>query len=98
MQSVASAILAPSLRLVADRLALEWRKQLTRRAHQKYLAASTFYSVSQLAGMQVKHFQIGKVTKIDRHRQCPVHLTPWVMPACSQSTEHLKHYRHCPAN
>ena len=54
LQSVASAILAPSLRLVADSLALEWRKQLTRRAHQKYLAASTFYSVSQLAGMQVE--------------------------------------------
>jgi len=53
VQSLASAILAPSLRLVADRLALEWRKQLTRRVHQKYLSGSNFYAVSQLAGMQV---------------------------------------------
>lgn len=54
MQSVASAILAPSLKLVADSLALEWRKQLTRTAHQRYLTGTTFYSTSQLAGMQVR--------------------------------------------
>lgn len=53
MQSLASAILAPSLTLVADSLSLEWRKQLTRRMHQKYLKGTTFYTVSHLGGMQV---------------------------------------------
>ena len=53
MQSLASAVLAPSLRLVADRLALEWRKQLTRRVHSKYLSGTNFYATSQLAGLQV---------------------------------------------
>ena len=53
MQSLASAILAPSLRLVADRLALQWRKQLTRRVHSKYLSGTNFYATSQLANLQV---------------------------------------------
>lgn len=53
VQSLASAILAPSLTLVADSLSLEWRKQLTKRVHQKYLKGTTFYSVSHLADMQV---------------------------------------------
>ena len=38
VQSVASAVLAPSLRHVADMLALSWRCRLTRSAFAKYLA------------------------------------------------------------
>jgi len=53
VQSLASAVLAPSLRMVADSLALEWRKQLTRRVHGKYLMGTNFYAVSQLAGLEV---------------------------------------------
>ena len=53
LQSLASAVLAPSLTLVADSLSLEWRKQLTKRVHQKYLKGTAFYSVSHLSGMQV---------------------------------------------
>ena len=52
-QSVASAVLAPSLRQVADMLALSWRARLTRAACDKYLAGNTFYTASQLGGMQV---------------------------------------------
>lgn len=37
LQSVASAVLAPSLRHVADMLALNWRSRLTRSAFAKYL-------------------------------------------------------------
>lgn len=37
VQSVASAVLAPSLRHVADMLALSWRAGLTRSAFAKYL-------------------------------------------------------------
>ncbi|KAK9846568.1 hypothetical protein WJX81_006713 [Elliptochloris bilobata] len=51
-QAVASAVLAPSLRYVADSLALSWRRQLTAAAHARYLAHNNFYTVSQLAGMQ----------------------------------------------
>ncbi|GAB4822712.1 hypothetical protein N2152v2_009758 [Parachlorella kessleri] len=51
-QSVASAVLAPSLRQVADMLALNWRSRLTRAACDKYLAGNTFYTASQLGGMQ----------------------------------------------
>ncbi|PSC69745.1 ABC transporter D family member 1 [Micractinium conductrix] len=51
-QSVASAVLAPSLRHVADMLALNWRARLTKSAFAKYLAGNTFYTASQLAGMQ----------------------------------------------
>ncbi len=52
-QSVASAVLAPSLRQVADMLALNWRSRLTWAACDKYLAGNTFYTASQLGGMQV---------------------------------------------
>ncbi|KAL4445411.1 hypothetical protein ABPG77_011236 [Micractinium sp. CCAP 211/92] len=52
LQSVASAVLAPSLRHVADMLALNWRARLTRSAFAKYLVGNTFYTTSQLAGMQ----------------------------------------------
>lgn len=51
-QAVASAVLAPSLRYVADSLALSWRRQLTAAAHARYLKHNNFYTVSQLAGMQ----------------------------------------------
>lgn len=54
---MASAVLAPSLRYVADSLALEWRKQLTRTAHKKYLIRSVFYSTSHLGSMQVSAAQ-----------------------------------------
>jgi ABC-type uncharacterized transport system fused permease/ATPase subunit len=53
MQALASAILAPSLRHVADSLALSWRRQLTDVAHKRYLKRINFYTVSNLAGMQV---------------------------------------------
>ena len=53
VQAVASAILAPSLRHVADSLSLSWRRQLTAAAQQRYLARINFYTTSQLAGMQV---------------------------------------------
>jgi hypothetical protein len=55
MQALASAILAPSLRHVADSLALQWRKQLTAVTHKRYLQRINFYTVSNLAGMQVGH-------------------------------------------
>ncbi|EIE25187.1 hypothetical protein COCSUDRAFT_65142 [Coccomyxa subellipsoidea C-169] len=51
-QALASAILAPSLRHVADSLALHWRKQLTAVTHKRYLQRINFYTVSNLAGMQ----------------------------------------------
>lgn len=53
VQALASAILAPSLRHVADSLSLSWRRQLTSVAHKRYLKRINFYTVSQLAGMQV---------------------------------------------
>ena len=53
LQSLLSAMLAPSLRYVADGLALSWRRQLTAAAHKMYLRGNTFYTVAQLAGMQV---------------------------------------------
>ncbi len=46
-------MLAPSLRHVADSLSLSWRRQLTAVAHKRYLKRINFYTVSQLAGMQV---------------------------------------------
>lgn len=52
-QSAASALLAPSLRHVADMLALDWRRRLTGAALVKYLRGNTAYTASQLAGMQV---------------------------------------------
>ena len=55
VQALASAVLAPSLRHVADSLSLSWRRQLTAVAHKRYLKRINFYTVSQLAGMQVPH-------------------------------------------
>ena len=54
LQSGASAVLAPSLKHASDSLALAWRRRLTRSAHGQYLRGNNFYSVSQLAGMQVR--------------------------------------------
>lgn len=48
LQSAASAVLAPSLRHVADRLALTWRSRLTNAISRKYLKGYTPYCVSQL--------------------------------------------------
>lgn len=53
LQSAASALLAPLLRYVTDALAMSWRRRLTAAAHRRYLSGSTFYTASQLAGMQV---------------------------------------------
>lgn len=47
LQSAASAVLAPSLRHVADVLALRWRQQLTRRAHKTYLQVCLPLSMKQ---------------------------------------------------
>ena len=52
LQSAASAVLAPSMRHVADSLALHWRTRLTRAAHAKYLSGKTFYTVAELAGIR----------------------------------------------
>ena len=54
LQSAASAVLAPSLRHVADALALTWRKRLTAAAHSRYFRGNTFYTTSQLAGGQAE--------------------------------------------
>ncbi len=54
LQSAASAVLAPSLKHTSESLALAWRRRLTRIAHAQYLHGNTFYSASQLAGMQVR--------------------------------------------
>lgn len=50
LQSAASAVLAPSLRHVANVLALTWRRRLTTAAHSRYFRGNTFYTTSQLAG------------------------------------------------
>lgn len=50
LQSAASAVLAPSLRHVADALAMTWRRRLTAAAHSRYFKGNTFYTTSQLAG------------------------------------------------
>lgn len=50
LQSAASAVLAPSLRHVADALAMTWRRRLTAAAHARYFKGNTFYTTSQLAG------------------------------------------------
>ena len=54
LQSAASAVLAPSLRHVANVLALTWRRRLTAAAHSRYFRGNTFYSTSQLAGQRLK--------------------------------------------
>lgn len=51
LQSAASAVLAPSLRHVADALAMTWRRRLTAAAHSRYFKGNTFYTTSQLAGV-----------------------------------------------
>lgn len=56
LQSAASAVLAPSLRHVADVLALSWTKRLTAAVHARYLTGNVFYSVANLAGMQASKF------------------------------------------
>jgi ABC transporter transmembrane region 2 len=48
-----SAVLAPSLRMVADSLSLTWRAQLTAAANKRYLKGNTFYTVTALGGMTV---------------------------------------------
>lgn len=48
LQSAASAILAPSLRHVADMLALTWRSRLTNMILEKYLRGYLPYTISQL--------------------------------------------------
>ena len=53
LQSGASAVLAPSLKHVGDALALAWRKRLTQASHAYYLRGNNYFSVSQLAAMQV---------------------------------------------
>ena len=53
VQSVASSILAPSLKHITEVLALTWRARLTRVAHKAYLSRRTFYLTSQFAGLQV---------------------------------------------
>lgn len=52
LQSAASAVLAPSLRHVADSLALSWRTRLTRAGAGNYLSRKVFYTVAELAGMR----------------------------------------------
>ena len=52
LQSAASAVLAPSLRQVADALAMTWRRRLTTAAHARYFKGNTFYTTSQLAGLE----------------------------------------------
>ena len=54
LQAFASAVLAPSLRHVADSLSLNWRTQLTAAAHRRYLKGKNAYTVTNLAGMQVR--------------------------------------------
>lgn len=69
---MASAILAPSLRHVADSLALHWRRQLTAVTHKRYLKRINFYTVSNLAGMQVRRPKTPtKLDLIDVHQSTP---------------------------
>lgn len=51
IQSAASAFLAPSLRHVADTLALTWRSRLTNAIAKKYLCHYGPYTVSQIYGI-----------------------------------------------
>ena len=47
---------------MADSLSLSWRRQLTAVAHKRYLKRNNFYTVSQLAGMQVRaNFRVWQV-------------------------------------
>lgn len=49
LQSLASAITAPSLKHMTDLLALKWRDRLTVAASKLYLQRTAFYSTAQLA-------------------------------------------------
>lgn len=49
LQSLASAITAPSLKHMTDLLALKWRDRLTVAASKLYLQRTAYYSTSQLA-------------------------------------------------
>mmetsp|Transcript_35427 Transcript_35427/g.99833 ORF Transcript_35427/g.99833 Transcript_35427/m.99833 type:complete len:1301 (+) Transcript_35427:15-3917(+) len=52
VQSLASAITAPSLKYLTDRLAVSWRARLTEALAGKFLTGNTFYSVIHLQGMK----------------------------------------------
>ena len=71
LQSAASAVLAPSLKHTSESLALAWRRRLTRIAHAQYLHGNTFYSASQLAGMQVRQNGLECITSGARGTCCP---------------------------
>ena len=88
VQAVASAILAPSLRHVADSLSLSWRRQLTAVAHQRYLARINFYTTSQLAGMQVRAPSRHTLGLSLRHSARPLGLSMSQMPAKHAADEH----------
>ena len=51
MQSVASAIVAPSLRYLTNILAVTWRARLTQALSREYLSSSVFYNVIHRKGM-----------------------------------------------
>lgn len=75
LQSVASAVLAPSLRHVADMLALNWRSRLTRSAFAKYLVgertgASTCRSPSQVQQLGSRWRRGTELTCLSLPRAC----------------------------
>lgn len=52
LQSCASAILAPSLRHIADLLAVDWRAKLTKAISAKYLSGKTYCTTIELGGLR----------------------------------------------
>ena len=77
LQSAASAVLAPSLRHVADALAMTWRRRLTAAAHSRYFKGNTFYTTSQLAGMCVWGVLPCLASRVIwRHVSCSFQVTP----------------------
>jgi ABC-type uncharacterized transport system fused permease/ATPase subunit len=50
-QSIASAVLAPSLHNIAEALAISWRTRMTSILSEKYLHGNTAYLTSQLSGL-----------------------------------------------
>lgn len=60
LQSAASAVLAPSLRHIADMLALDWRAKLTKAISAKYLTGNACYITTELAGMSDADQRIAK--------------------------------------
>lgn len=48
VQSIASAILAPSLQFLTEKAALLWRERLTKRMHRRYLKKFAFSHVKQV--------------------------------------------------